>query len=170
MSSGCLGLHGISPLSYSLWVWMYRVSEAVGMIDMVSVVVCGRGLHCMCCGRLLWLPRVMWYVVLGSMIHLISFSCMWIVWRYQFTLSISLMTDICEESDCDIDDSNDDDDDVSDLERAAPTPKHWRIAREEALERSLASWLHPHFSGCEGLSQLLENNELAIVQLHLCVN
>ena len=43
-----------------------------------------------------------------------------------------------------------------------------RLAREEALVRSLASGLYPQFSGCVGLSQLLdpsENNELAFVQL-----
>ena len=79
------------------------------------------------------------------------------------------MTGICEESDCDIDDDDDDDDDdLSDLEGAAPTPKRRRLAREEALERSLASGLYPQFSGCEGPSQFLdpsENNELAFVQL-----
>ena len=55
------------------------------------------------------------------------------------------MTGICEESDCNIDDGNDDDDDdnLSDLEDAARTPKRWRLAREEALERSLASGLYP---------------------------
>jgi len=57
------------------------------------------------------------------------------------------MTGICEASD--IDDDDDDDDDLSDLEGAAPTPKHWRLARVEALERLLASGLYPQFSGCE---------------------
>ena len=78
------------------------------------------------------------------------------------------MTGICEESDCDIDDGDDDDDDdLSDLEGAAPTPKRRRLAREEALERSLASGLYPQFSGCEGLFQLLDpsENEIAFVQL-----
>ena len=80
-----------------------------------------------------------------------------------------LLTGICEESDCDIDDGDDDDNnDLSDMEGAAPTPKRQRLAREEALQRLLASGLYPQFSGCEGLSQLLdpcENDELTFVQL-----
>ena len=45
------------------------------------------------------------------------------------------MTGICEESDCDIEDSDDyDDDDLSDLEGVVPTRKRRRLAREEALE------------------------------------
>ena len=46
---------------------------------------------------------------------------------------IYFITGICEESD-DTDNSDDGDDDVSDLESTAPTPKHRRLAREEALE------------------------------------
>ena len=81
------------------------------------------------------------------------------------------MTGICEESDCDIDD-----DDISDLEGAAPTPQRWKLAREEALERSLASGLYPQFSGCEGPSQFLDPSEKMSFHLcswfgqHLCVN
>ena len=43
---------------------------------------------------------------------------------------LTLMTGICEESDCDIDD--DDDNDLSDL---GGIPKRRRLAREKALER-----------------------------------
>ena len=62
------------------------------------------------------------------------------------------ITGISEESDDDTDDSDDADDDVSDLEGAAPTRKRQRLAREEALERSLVSGLYPQFIGYEGLS------------------
>ena len=72
-----------------------------------------------------------------------------------------LVTGMCEESD----DDTDGDDDVGDLEVAAPTLEHRRLAREGALERSLASRLSSQFIGCEGPSQLLENNELAFLQL-----
>ena len=50
----------------------------------------------------------------------------------------------------------------------ALTPKCRRLAREEALDQSLASGLYPQFSGCEGPSQVLdpsENNELVFLQL-----
>ena len=83
-------------------------------------------------------------------------------------ISICLLTDICEESDGDIVDGDDGGDDLSDLEGVAPTPKCRRLAREEALERSLASGLYPQFSGCEGQSQILDpskNNEFAFLQL-----
>ena len=43
------------------------------------------------------------------------------------------MTGICEESDDDLD-GGDSDDDFSDLEGVAPTPKRRRLAREEALD------------------------------------
>ena len=74
--------------------------------------------------------------------------------------------DDSEESDCDVDDG----DDMTMIlviwkEWHLPL-KHRRLAREEALEWSLASGLYPQFSGCEGLSQVLnpvENNELTFV-------
>ena len=43
---------------------------------------------------------------------------------------------ICEGSDCDFDDGGDD------VSGAACTPKHQRLAREEALEQSLAFGLY----------------------------
>ena len=73
------------------------------------------------------------------------------------------MTSICEESDCDIDDGDDCGKDLSDLEGTALTPKCWKIAREEAIKRLLVSGLYPQFSGCDGLSQLLDPSELAFV-------
>ena len=83
----------------------------------------------------------------------------------KLSLSISLITGISEESEDDTDDGDDADDDV---EGAAPTPERQRLAREEALERSLASGLYPQFIGYEGPSQPLDprkNNELAFLQL-----
>ena len=71
----------------------------------------------------------------------VSLCCLYNVWRcLQLSLSISLETGISENDTNDGDDDDDDNDDVSDLEGAAPTPKLQRLAREEALERSLASW------------------------------
>ena len=96
----------------------------------------------------------------------VSVCCLYNVWRcLQLSLSISLITSICEESDDDTDDGDDFDDD---LEGAAPTSKCWRLAREDGLERSLVSGLYPQFIGYEGPSQLLEpseNNKLAFLQL-----
>ena len=40
------------------------------------------------------------------------------------------MTGVCEESDCDLNDGDDVDDDVSDLESVAPTLERWRLATE----------------------------------------
>ena len=83
----------------------------------------------------------------------------------KLSLSISLITDISEESDDDTDDSDDADDDVSDLEGAAPTPKHQRLAREEALERSLASGLYPQFIVRDRHSHLIQ---VKTMSLHSC--
>ena len=42
-------------------------------------------------------------------------------------LSISLVTSRCEQSNDDTDGGDDGDDDVGDLEGAAPTPKHQKL-------------------------------------------
>ena len=78
-------------------------------------------------------------------------------------MSISLMIGICEESDCDIDDGDDVEDDLSDQEG---TPKRRRLVREEALEQC---GLYPQFSGCDSLrdrpSYLIQ---VKMMSLHLC--
>ena len=75
---------------------------------------------------------------------------------YSFGCDETSSTVICEESDCDINDGDDDDNDLSNLEGAAPTAECRRLARGEALERSFASGLYPQLSGCERPSQLLD--------------
>lgn len=58
-----------------------------------------------------------------------------------------LITGMYEVSHCDGDDD-------LDLEGVEPTPNHQRLAREGALEQSLASRLYPQFSDCEERLQL----------------
>ena len=76
-----------------------------------------------------------------------------------------LITGVCEDSDIDDDDDDDgcDGDDGCDLEGLAPTPKHCKLAREEALKKSRTSGCYPKFDWCEGPAQLLDpscNNAL----------
>ena len=76
-----------------------------------------------------------------------------------------LITGVCEDSDIDDDDDDDgcDGGDGCDLEGLAPTTKHRKLAREEALKKSRASGCYPKFDWCEGPAQLLDpscNNTL----------
>ena len=81
-----------------------------------------------------------------------------------------LITGVCEDSDYDDDDDGCDGggDDGCDLEGLAPTPKHRKLAREEALKKSRTSGCYPKFDGCEGPAQLLDpscNNALEFLLL-----